>query len=324
MTASQSALRPFLRAPAFWAMAVRAYAYPASIVPVALGAAYSAYAHRADAAFRFSWGAFIVALIAGMLYHTACNLLNDYYDTKHGVDRPGTYGGSGVMLRGELSGREVLGVAYACLALGVLLGICLLLYMYTAYDLQAALTLLIIGVAGALGAVFYTTTPGSAKYSALGEPLVFLMMGPGMVLGSYIVLTGTVTWNAVWVSLPVACIVTAILHANDTRDIADDRASGIRTAAILLGPTRARVLLSALYFAPYVILLILAATRIAPWMTLLALTSFPLMWPLHRLFWTVREEKSEKLKGSVENTAKLHLAFGLLMSLGVLLGIWLM
>ena len=150
---------------------------------------------------------------------------------------------------------------------------------------------------GLLGAVFYTATPGSAKYNALGEPLVFLMFGPGYVLGAYLIQTGQLSWNAVWVSIPVGFIVTAILQANDTRDLADDRESRIRTASIIFGATGARAFLSALYFAPYIAIVLLAALRIVPWTALVALITLPLALQLHKLFWSERAEKSEKLLG---------------------------
>lgn len=318
MAAQAYAERPHLRSPGFWAMAVRAYAYPASIVPVVLGAVYALYAGG-----RFHSGMFFLALIAGMLYHTACNLINDYYDFKHGVDREGTFGGSGVLLKRQLTPREVILAAYACLALGTLLGLGGIYLLYVQHGPAAALWMAGIGVAGTFGAIFYTTTPGSAKYHALGEPLVFIMFGPGYVLGAYLLQTGQVSWNALWLSIPVGFIVTAILQANDTRDLADDRESRIKTASIIFGPTGARVFLSLLYFGPYIAVPLLVLFRVAPWPALAALLTFPLAWKLHSLFWQVREERSAALVGTVENTAMLHMIFGMLLSLGVLAGHWL-
>jgi 1,4-dihydroxy-2-naphthoate polyprenyltransferase len=310
--------RPYLKSPGFWAMAARAYAFPASIVPVALGAVYAFYTSQ-----RFHWGLFVLSLLAGMLYHTACNLINDFYDFKHGVDREGTYGGSGVLVSRQLSPREVMLTAAGCLAAGTLIGLYLIYALYALYGPHAAVWMAGIGCIGMLAAVYYTATPGSAKYHALGEPLVFLMFGPGYVLGAYLVQTGHVAWNPVWMSIPIGFIVTAILQANDTRDLADDRESKIKTASILFGAKGARVFLSLLYFAPYIAVPLLVILGIAPWPALIALLTLPLALQLHKLFWAERAEKSEKLLGSVENTAKLHMAFGMLLSLGVLIGCWL-
>jgi 1,4-dihydroxy-2-naphthoate octaprenyltransferase len=245
-----------------------------------------------------------------MLYHTGCNLLNDYYDHAYGVDREGGYGGSGLLQEGLMTPREFAAGAVACLAVGSLVG----LYFIVLYGWL----MVIIGGAGLLGAVFYSATRCGAKYNALGEPLVFVMMGVGMVLGSYLVQTGSLTVRAFLVSLPISFLVAAILQANDTRDIADDRASGIRTLSILLGPTGARAFYSALIFAPYVTLCGLVIGGVLPWMALIAVLSLPIAARLHRTVWTFRAEKDDRLAGTAARTAQLHLVFGLLMSLGII------
>lgn len=290
-----------------WLRAIRVYSLPASVVPVVVGGAYAWYATG-----RFSWTLFLLALLAGMLYHVGANLINDAYDYKHGVDREGTFGGSGVLVDGSLSFGQVLTVAYLALVAGTVLG------LYFVY--LHGLPMLAIGVAGFLGAVFYTTTPGSAKYNALGEPLVFVMMGVLMVVGTYLVVAGELTWDVVWVSLPVAFLVTAILQANDTRDIVDDRQAGITTLAVLLGPAWARSFYSTLLAATYLAVVALVAFGVVPWTALVVLLTLPLAWKLHRVFRENRTEAGEGLVGTIERTAQLHLAFGLLFAAGLWAG----
>src|SRR6266498_115496 len=96
-----------------WGVAVRAYSFPAHVVPIALGTAYAWYATG-----RFSLLLLLLTLVAGALYHIAVNLLNDYYDFLKGVDRPGTFGGSGVLVAGSMTPRQVISGAYTCLAIG--------------------------------------------------------------------------------------------------------------------------------------------------------------------------------------------------------------
>ena len=296
-----------------WAGAVRAYAYPASIVPVLLGSVYAWYEGGA-----FNWPFFLLALLAGMLYHTGCNLVNDYYDYKYGIDREDTFGGSGMLVSGAMTPRQFALGSVITLAAGTLIGFYFLFHFHAQYPF--GWPLLLIGALGLLGAVFYTATPLGAKYHALGEPLVFLMMGTGMVLGAYFVQNGNLSWNAVWISLPVAFLVAAILQGNDTRDIADDRDSRIRTASILFGATGARVFFSVLAFAPYVCLPVLWLTGAAAWPVLLPLVTLPLALRLHNLFWKVRAEKDSRLHDVPENVAKLHLAFGALLTVGLIIG----
>ena len=53
--------------------------------------------------------------------------------------------------------------------------------------------MLLIGVAGLLGGYLYTGGPKGYKYLALGDVLVFVLMGPLSVVGTYLALTGEVS-----------------------------------------------------------------------------------------------------------------------------------
>ena len=122
MSATGMIERSFKRSFKTWAFAVRAYAYPASIVPVVVGSVYAvAEGGRANAV-PFNWAFFVLALIAGMAYHTACNLLNCYYDYKYGVDTEPTHG-SGLLVSGAMTPREYLVAAWTCLGLGTAIGL---------------------------------------------------------------------------------------------------------------------------------------------------------------------------------------------------------
>ena len=79
--------------------------------------------------------------------------------------------------------------------------------------------------------LFYTGKPIGYKYIALGDFLVFTLMGPLMVIGSYYVLTGDYNTNVLYVSLPVGFLVAAILHANNLRGIVHDTQANVKTLA---------------------------------------------------------------------------------------------
>lgn len=299
--------------------AVRAYSFPASVVPVLLGSVYAWYATGG-----FHWLLFIQALLAAVAYHIGSNLVNDYFDYKHGIDRADTFGGSGMLTSGAMTPAQFMQGIIASLGFGTVLGLLIVWQLYSQFGVQAALSLLVVGAAGLLGTIWYTAGKGSAKYNALGEPLVFIMFGFGYVMGAYLVQTGQLSLNAALVSIPVGLLITAILQANDTRDIADDSAGGIKTQSILLGPTGARVYFSLLLFGGYASLIALVLAKIVPLTALLPLLTLPLAIGLHKLFWTVRDVKSEKLLGSVEATAKLNVPFGLLYCIGIIIGaLWL-
>lgn len=301
MTASSSSL------PALWIKALRAYSYPASVVPIALG---TALAYRQIGSVR--WGAFAIALAGGILLHTGCNLINDVYDYRRGIDREGTFGGSGVLVARELSIEAVAAAGWGCLVAGGLLGAILVA--------DVGWPLVVLGAFGVAAAALYTATPLAAKIHGLGNPLVFAAMGVGMTLGGEMVQTGSASLRAALASMPIGLLVTAILHANDTRDLADDRESSIRTLAIGLGAERSRMVLSALLAAAYLATVALALTGIVPLGAVAALVTAPLALAIHRLAWSDVGERSPSLRDAPERTAKLHLAFGALYTLGIAFG----
>ena len=288
-----------------WIRAVRPFAYSASLIPVALGGLW---------AFRegpINWVDFVLAILAGMLFHTGTNLANDYYDFKKGVDRPGTFGSSGILVAGLMRPEQILRGGIVAFVLGILVGFYLVA--------QAGWPILALGVAGFLGGFFYTAAPFNYKYHALGELGVFIMMGVLMVLGGYLVQGRPFNWGVVLFSLPIGLLVAAILHANDIRDIADDRAADIRTMAILFGKKSATVIYDVMVGGAFVIVGLMVAVRmLSPW-GLLVFITLPLGLKNMKIIHRARGERSTALAMMDVATAQLHLAFGVLLCAGLLL-----
>ena len=109
-----------------WGQAVRAFSFPASIVPVVLGSVLAWYSTG-----KFNWILFILALVAGVLYHCGCNLINDYYDFKKGLDREGAFGGSGVLVDGSMKPEQTMAAARNFLILGSLIGFYFIYHFHT-------------------------------------------------------------------------------------------------------------------------------------------------------------------------------------------------
>ena len=78
---------------------------------------------------------------------------------------------------------------------------------------------------GALSAFVYTGGPG-LKYKALGDVLISGTFGPLLVSFAYLVQAGRSGWGALLASLPLTAHIEAILHANNARDVEEDRANG--------------------------------------------------------------------------------------------------
>ena len=300
-----------------WGQAVRAFSFPASIVPVVLGSVLAWYSTG-----RFNWLLFGLALLAGVFYHCGCNLVNDYWDHKKGVDREDAFGGSGVLVSGSMEPAQIMAGARNFFILGSLIGLYFLFHFHTHPETNWPFgwPLLAIGLAGLLAAIWYTAGDNSAKYSALGIPLVFLMMGTLMVVGGWFVQTGTLSMLPVLVSIPVGFMVAAILQANDIRDIDHDSQAGVKTLSSIAGPAMSRRYYYFMLFAPYACVAIFAVFGVIPWTGLAPLVTLPLAIPLAKLFATTPETDAGKLNPSIEGTAKLHMAFGMLLAIGLIVG----
>ena len=285
-----------------WAKAVRPYAYSASLVPVAIGGLH-AYSSGAE----FSGLRFGVALAAGLLLHTAANLWNDYFDFKGGVDHVGGGLGSGVLVQGKMTSARCFRGATICAGLGALAG------FWLAW--QVGWNLLWLGLAGLLGAFFYSSGPLSPKHHALGEVWVFLMMGVGMTLGGHMAQTGHFSWGAVAAGIPAALLMTLILYTNNLRDLQSDRAAGLRTLPMLVGPRAGHVVAGLFLAIPYLLTLLMALTRQLPLAILSAFLTIPIAVRWYRRVWIgpVAEEH-------VVGMAMLHMVYGLLFAAGLWLG----
>lgn len=302
MSASQAAPPSKLRA---WYLATRPRVFTATYVPMGVAAA----AALQDGVFHL-WH-FLLALVGTMLLQTAANLINEYYDFKRGAEDLKVAGQSMVIKKQILTVREVAAGAVVTLILGCLIGLYLLF--------QSGPLLLWIGLSGALVAVIYTAGPFPLAYNGLGETAAGIFMGPMIVLGAYYVMAGTVHTGLILISIPIALMVAAILHANNLRDLESDRAVNKRTLAVILGRQGARVEYVVLVGGAYVALIALVVAGQVPVTALAALLTWPQARALIRTFNT--ETDPLKLHPAQGQTAQLHGRFGLFMVAGWL--IWL-
>jgi 1,4-dihydroxy-2-naphthoate octaprenyltransferase len=288
-----------------WWRALRAYSFPASVVPCLVGAAYVAFGGA-----PVDWRFLPLVLLGGVALHIGTNLVNDAVDFQRGVDTPDALGGSGVLTAGWLGARAVWVGAGVAFAVAALAGVPLIVARGWPFAL--------IGVVGAVGGYAYTGPPLALKYRALGEVWVFALMGTLMVVGSGYALTGTMPLRLWLSSIPVGFLVAAILAANNQRDLDGDRAHGVHTLATIFGPTGARVVTIVCVAGTYLSLVALWVARCVPALALLGLLTAPLAVPLVRAL--VRDGPGRPLApGTVEKIAALHLFFGLAYALGLTL-----
>ncbi len=223
---------------AFWYQAFRLVTLPLSALPVLLGGM------AAFAQGHVSVSLLALSFIGAVSAHAGANAAADYFDFKNGVDSSRALSSHlGALARERVDPEMILLAAFGCFMITALSGLVLL---------QASgWRLLFFGLAGLLGAFFYTGRPISYKYRALGELMLGILVGPVIVMGAYFVQTGGWNWAVFLLSTSLGMLISSISLVNNLRDMPDDKASGIHTLPMLLGVSNTKRLYYILTFAPY-------------------------------------------------------------------------
>ncbi|MBR5512022.1 MAG: prenyltransferase [Bacteroidaceae bacterium] len=277
-----------------WMFAVRPWSFPASAMPVAVTLAYLFWRGM-----EIDWLSGVWAIINVVVFHAAGNVWSDYFDYRKGVDAEDTFGAK-TMTSGEFTPREMLNLAIGLLSAALAMGVGLML--------RAGLPLLWFGLAGALTVVLYPRL----KYSALGDVDIMLAYALLPTLGTSFVATGCLQWEALWIALPVGLITVAILHSNNTRDIATDNRAKISTLAMNLGRNASKWLYAAEVLLPFAWVVGCAFAGVFPLWTLLTLPAVVPAWMGARDMLRHDEQSADTIANLDERTAKLQLMFSLL------------
>ena len=292
------------RAGAVWEI-LRPFAYTASVIPVLTGGALAAVDHD------FSWLPFVAALLGGVLLHSGTNIVNEIYDVRKGIDTITSPRASHALLKARMTERQAFVTAFVAFALAIVIGVYLIALRGPA--------IVGLGLAGVLGGYFYTAPPFEYKYRALGVPLVFLLMGPLMVVGTFFAVTGTWSATALAASVPVGLLVAAILDGNEWRDINEDSRAGISTLSARIGRVRAHYFYVALVLGAYMALGLTVAIGWLPPQTLIAIVSLPFLAQVIRSAELGATGQQRAIAMIDVQTARLHLTFGSLLVVGILL-----
>jgi 1,4-dihydroxy-2-naphthoate octaprenyltransferase len=283
---------------------VRPFAFTASAVPIAAGGA------LAWVNSRFEWLPFLAALTAGMLLHSGANVTNEVFDVRRGVDKITSPRASHAILKGRMSERSAHLFAISLFAAAAAIG----LYLVA----LRGPVLLGLGLIGLVVGYSYTAPPLALKYRALGLPLVSLLMGPLMVVGAYFAVTGAFDPRTLVLAAPIGLLVGAIIHGNEWRDIGDDARAGISTLSIRLGREFAHYTYLALVIGAYVAVAVALALAWLPPGVAIALFSLPFLARVIRAAEFGAAGQARAIAMIDVQTARLHLAFGTLLVVGLL------
>lgn len=283
-----------------WILAARPQTLPAAITPVIVGSA------AAFAAGSFRWLPFLAALVGALLIQIGTNLANDYFDFRKGADTAGRLGPVRVTQAGLLTPETVRNGMIVAFGAAALIGVYLIVV--------GGWPILVIGILSIAAGVLYTGGPWPLGYNGLGDLFTFIFFGIVAVTATAYLHVGTVPLLAWAASVPVAMLVTAIIVVNNLRDIATDRAANKRTLAVIIGAqaTRAEyaLLVGGAFLAPPILWL---SGLTGPWVMVAWLAAPLAIAPLR----TMLVEEGRALNPALKGTARLHLAFGLLLALGM-------
>lgn len=231
-----------------WISGARPRTLPNAVAPVIAGTGAAAWLHAAV------WWKALLALGVAIGMIIGVNYANDYSDGIRGTDddRAGPIRLVGSRLA---TPRAVLTAALVSLFLGCVAGLAL--------ALVSAPWLVAVGVLCVIGAWLYTGGSKPYGYAGFGELAVFVFFGLTAVLGTQYTQALRIDWVGLVLAVAIGALSSAVLVANNLRDIPTDALTGKITLAVRLGDPRTRVLYQGLLATAGVSTLVLMVAT--PW-----------------------------------------------------------
>ena len=284
-----------------WVEGARPRTLPTALSPVIAGTG-AAIGHGVVAP-----GRALLALVVAVALMIGVNYANDYSDGIRGTDdeRVGPLRLVGSNLATASMVRAAAFVAFAVAGLAGL----------TLVSVSQQWWLIAVGAICIVAAWFYTGGSHPYGYLGYGEIAVFVFYGLVGVLGTALTQSGPPGALAVVTAIGVGMLTSAVLVANNLRDIPTDAAVGKRTLAVRLGGPDTRRLYAALVLLPF---LLSAGAGLRSWPMLLALLALPLaVLPVRDV---LGGAEGTKLIRVLAQTGVLLLAWSLLTAVGLVAG----
>ncbi|GLB67638.1 1,4-dihydroxy-2-naphthoate polyprenyltransferase [Arthrobacter mangrovi] len=283
-----------------WIEGARLRTLPMGIAPVIVGSA-AAYDLEAFHPLRA-----LLALLTALLFQVGVNYSNDYSDGIRGTDDV-RVGPLRLTASGLASPKSVKYAAFGCFGAAMLAGLVLIL-------LSGTWPLLLVGVGCVIAAWGYTGGKNPYGYIGLGEVFVFLFFGLVATMGTTYTQALTVSWASFLGAVSIGLLASALLMANNVRDIPTDREAGKLTLAVRLGDEAARI--SYVMMLALALLLPLLLINDHPWILLVLLVSPLCITPA----WVMlRSQRRQDLIPVLKQTGIISLCFAAAFTLGMVL-----
>ena len=209
-----------------WLLATRPKTLDGAAVPVMIGVAL---ALRTTGWQHCRFVPAILCFLFAFLMQVDSNLINDYFDFRHGNDDPATrLGPKRACSEGWITPRAMVAGLALVSVLACAVGLPLVWY--------GGWQMIIVGAACVLFAFLYTTF---FSYQGLGDVLVLVFFGIVPVCFTYYVIipevARVITWQVVAISIGCGLVIDTLLCVNNFRDRENDMKDGKRTVIVRLG-----------------------------------------------------------------------------------------
>lgn len=286
-----------------WIQAARPKTLTAAIVPFFAG---TALAHASG--FSIDWGLLLSALASALCIQIGTNFINDAFDFAKGADNQERLGPRRAIQQGLATTRQVYAFGLSFFLAALIFGVPLIVHG----GASMAAILLISIISGYL----YTGGAFPLAYQGLGDLFVVIFFGWVATIAGYWIQTGAMSLQSLLLGTQIGLLCTLMIAINNLRDIHSDVKACKKTLAVRFGQSFAKCEIALLAGIPYALNIfwlnwgfVLAA--ILPWITA----------PLSALLIAKirKTQPSKAYNHFLALAALLHLSFGLLLIIGLIL-----
>lgn len=289
-----------------WLLATRPKTLISAIIPVCIAAAW-AFVHGGH---DVNILPLVLCFAFAIVMQIDANFINDYFDFKRGNDNETRLGPKRACAQGWIKPKSMFHAIILTTIIASAIGFPLIFF--------GGYQLILLGLACVVFCFLYTT---HLSYWGLGDVLVLVFFGLVPVLGTYylVALPGSTVFNLDVVVSAINCglIIDLLLIVNNFRDIDNDKAAGKKTLVVYIGKKNTLVL----YCGIGVVVLLLGGLFLIH-SNLMACLLPLLFLPFHiSTFIEMKTiDKGKELNKVLGGTARNIFIYGLLLSLGILLG----
>lgn len=230
----------------------------AGLLPYCLGAVI---AYHATGLFHV-W--LFLAGLAGLFFAlVGVEAFNEYFDWVMGTDRA-------FLLDPKPVTKKKFYIGIAAFAIAFLFAVYL--------TLRAGAGIALFAIFGFFAAFGYLGPPFKFAYRGFGEAVIALSYGPAMVMGSYYLQTGGVSFLPLVISAIPALFLFAIAIMNEIPDFIQDRLVGKKNICVRCGREKTTAVYIFIMILLYALLILMTAVEYLPKLNLLLLLTLPYAW----------------------------------------------